>query len=264
MALPFRDNLEPRGIPWVTFALIVANCLVFLLLQPSAFQTAPSPDGLDVTKIHRIAEGDRFAMRWGVIPCEIRSGEPVSRGPEGCEAPPTRFMPRDKPVYLSLLSSMFLHANILHLAGNMLFLWVFGRNVEDRLGSGVHLAHFLVGGVAAALTSVLASLGSARPMIGASGAIAATMGAYLVCHPRARILTQVGPPLQLVYLPASVVLLLYFATQFLIGSDSNVAWEAHAGGMVAGVVLALAALRLPSVRRRARPDDATTALTRAF
>src|SRR5699024_9527257 len=181
MALPLRDNLEPRRIPWVTFTLIGLNCLVFLFVQPSAFQGGASSGSLDRSETERLIEGDRFAMRWGVIPCEIRTGQPVIEAPDGCEEPPTDFLPRDKNVHLAMATAMFLHGNVLHLAGNMLFLWVFGRNVEDRLGRGVHLLHHLVGGLAASATSVISSLDSATPMIGASGAIAATMGAYLVC-----------------------------------------------------------------------------------
>jgi len=265
MALPFRDNLEPRRVPWVTFALIVVNCVVFLLLQPSAFQTAPD-DGegpLDRAEYERVVDAETFVMRWALVPCEIRTGTPVADAPEGCDEAPTRHLPERKSVYLALLSSMFLHGSIDHLAGNLFFLWVFGRNVEDRLGPLVHLAIYLLGGLAASLTSVFTDLHSAVPHLGASGAIAATMGAYLLCYPRARILTQVALPIQFVYLPAAVVLVLYFVTQFFIGSDSNVAWEAHAGGMVAGFLLAIPALRLPWVRRLARPDSdfAATATT---
>lgn len=264
MALPFRDNLEPRRTPWMTFLLILLNGIVFLFVQPSAYQTAPDLDSLEISEHRRWIEGDRFAMRWGLVPCEIVTGEPVAAWPDRCDRPPTPHVPDDPVILPSLLTAMFLHGNILHLAGNLFFLWVFGRNVEDRLGPLVHLAHHLLGGILAGLTSVLLSPASATPHIGASGAIAATMGAYLICHPRARILTQVAPPFQIVYLPAAVVLLLYFVTQFFIGSDSNVAWEAHAGGMIAGAVLALLALRLPSVRARARTDDGIAISTRSF
>src|SRR5699024_7145841 len=213
MALPFRDNLEPRSLPWATFTLIVLNIIVFLFVQPSAFQSAPDLEHFDPAEIERQIEADRFAMRWAVIPCELRNNQALADGPDGCELPPTNHLPEDSVVYPSILTAMFLHADITHLAGNMFFLWVFGRNVEDRLGSGVFLGHYLAGGVLAWLASVLTALDSSSPHIGASGAIAATMGAYLICHPRARILTQVAPPLQIVYLPAAIVLMLYFVTQ---------------------------------------------------
>lgn len=262
MALPFRDNLEPRNVPWVTFGLMILNCVIFLFVQPSAFQTAP--EGFDPAERARSVEADEFVMRWGLVPCEIRSGEPVASRPETCDAAPTAFLPDDPAIHPALLTSMFLHGDVIHLAGNLFFLWVFGRNVEDRLGPGLFLGHHLIGGLLAGLTSVVTSVHSSAPHIGASGAIAATMGAYLVCHPRARILTQVAPPIQIVYLPAAIVLLLYFATQFFIGSESNIAWEAHAGGMVAGAVLAFPLLLLPGVRRRARSGEGMAAVTRSF
>lgn len=263
MALPFRDNLEPRRTPWVTITLMLLNAIVFLFVQPSAFQRPVSTESFDPAEYERAVDADRFTMRWAMVPCEIRSGSPVAESPSACDPAPTPHLPDTKSVPVSLLSTMFVHGNLEHLAGNMLFLWIFGRSVENRLGPLLHLGVYLIGGILASLTSVLASPGSSVPHIGASGAIAATMGAYLVGYLTARILVFVGPPLQLVYLPAPAVLALYFATQFFLGDDSGVAWQAHAGGMVAGVVLAIPLLRLASVRRRER-DDGSAAITRSF
>lgn len=255
MAFPVRDDLPTRRPSWLTMVLIGVLAAVFLLLQPATFQR-PSPIGSPPSSIEsarEVAEAERFLMRWGTVPCEVTTGEPVAAGPADCDDPPTRHLPEDKSVILSLLTAMFLHADVLHLAGNALFLWVFGNNLEDRLGRGWYGVLYLLGGVLATLAYVATAPQSTTPLLGASGAIAAVMGAYLVFQPRARILTGVVAVPQLVYLPAAVVLGLYFVTQFFT-ADDRVAWEAHAGGMVAGALIALALSRLPSIRARERTD----------
>jgi membrane associated rhomboid family serine protease len=194
------------------------------------------------------------------VACEVLTGERVADRPDGCENDIGGPLPRDKSVYLALLTAMFLHGSTAHLAGNMLFLWVFGNNVEDRLGTLRYLALYLVGGVAATLGYAAVNARAPVPLIGASGAIAAVMGAYLVLFPRGRILTAIATAaFQVVYVPAAVVLVLFFVTQFLT-PDNEVAWEAHVAGMVAGFLGALALSRLPSVRRRAEMDDVDLAL----
>lgn len=252
MALPFRDDLPTRRVSWLTMVLIGVNLAVFLLLQPASFQ---DPAGFfdESTSYLEVAESEEFVMRWAAVPCEVTTGELVADRPDGCDDPPTRSLPDEKSIVLSLLTAMFLHGDVVHLAGNLLFLWAFGNNVEDRMGRGSYLLLYLLGGLAATLTFVAVQPESAVPMLGASGAIAAVMGAYLVFYPRARFLTAVSVGPQLVYLPALAVLSLYFATQFLT-SDDGIAWEAHAGGMVAGAVLALVMGRLPWIRARARTD----------
>lgn len=193
-------------------------------------------------------------MRWSTVPCEVMSGDPLASRPTGCESPPTRHLSAEKSVLLSLLTAMFLHGSVLHLVGNLLFLWVFGNNVEDRLGRPWFLVVYVLGGMAGFATFAVVHQHSASPVLGASGAIAAVMGAYLVMYPRARVLTAVvSAGTQIVYLPAVVVLGLFFVTQFFTSAD-EIAWEAHAGGMVAGVLMALLIGLAPSVRRRARTD----------
>ncbi len=144
----------------------------------------------------------------------------------------------------------------------MLFLWVFGNNVEDRLGRLWYLALYLGGGVAATVGYAMVNPSAAIPLIGASGAIAAVMGAFLVFHPRARILTAIATAaFQVVYVPALVVLILYFVTQFFT-AEEFVAWEAHVAGMVAGFIGALLLGRVASVRRRAEADRADESVRR--
>ncbi|MCB0978819.1 MAG: rhomboid family intramembrane serine protease [Acidimicrobiales bacterium] len=255
MALPLRDDLPTRRVSWVTMVLIGLNAFVFLVLQPPTFQS-PFQPGISSARdrIDAVAEQETFTMRWSTVPCEVMAGQPLASAPDGCEKPPSRHISEDKPVYLSLLTAMFLHGSVVHLVGNLVFLWVFGNNVEDRLGRFWFLVVYLVGGLAGFLTFVLAHQHASSPLLGASGAVAAVMGAYLVLYPRARVLTAVATAAaQVVYLPAVAVLGLFFVTQFFTSGD-QIAWEAHAGGMAAGALLALAIGLLPSVRRRARTD----------
>ena len=255
MALPLRDSLPTRHFPLVTFVLLVVNVVVFLFVQPSGFQNPPQGGPfLSARERERVVEVEDFVYRWGAVPCEVLAGERLAGRPSGCDLPEIARQPSDKNVAASVLSAMFLHGNVLHLVGNMLFLWVFGRNVEDRLGPLPHLGLYLIGGVAATLGYAVVNDVSAQPLIGASGAVAAVMGAYLVLHPRGRILTMISTAaFQVVYVPAAVVLVLYFVTQFFT-ADEYVAWEAHVAGMVAGVAGALVLRQLPGVRRRCQID----------
>ncbi|MBX3286424.1 MAG: rhomboid family intramembrane serine protease [Acidimicrobiales bacterium] len=260
MALPLRDDLAPRRFPWVTLALFAINVVVFLFVQPSAFQNPP--EDYTAAETTRAVQATEFALRWGAVSCELHAGEPLAERPQQCDDGLGDPLPANKSVYLALLTCMFLHGSTAHLAGNMLFLWVFGNNVEDRLGPVRYLALYLLGGVAATLGYAAVNAHAAVPLIGASGAIAAVMGAYLVLFPRGRILTAIATAaFQVVYVPAAVVLVLFFVTQFLT-PDNEVAWEAHVAGMVAGFLAALVLARLPSVRRRAELDRVDIALRR--
>ncbi len=213
MFLPLYDSY-PRILirhPWVTYAIIAASCFLFLV---------------------EISEGQRAYFEtiygYGMIPA-VLFGEK--------ELPPELYQ---IPAALTVLSSMFLHGDTMHLAGNMLYLWVFGDNIEDSMGHKRFTAFYLIGGVAAALVHALSEPGSQVPTIGASGAISAVLGGYLVLHPRAKVLTPVlWIPLML---PAWVLLGLWFGFQFwMAGSDpgagGGVAWWAHIGGFVVGAVL---------------------------
>lgn len=266
MALPIRDDAPTRRVPWMTYALLLTNVVVFLFLQPAPFQGGGSMDGIDEFENR---EALSFIYEWGAVPCELEEGEPVGDPDVSCETEPLEgaTLPEDKVVYLSLLTSLFLHGGLGHLAGNMLFLWVFGNNVEDRLGPWPYLAFYLFTGVVATAGHTLANQGDAVPVVGASGAISGLMGAYLVFRPRGRVLTIVGSAaFQVVYVPAWTVLGLFFVTQFFTPEDAGVAWVAHAAGMAAGALLGLLLARIfhdPEWRPAPQPVDAVWALPEA-
>jgi membrane associated rhomboid family serine protease len=146
---------------------------------------------------------------------------------------------------------MFMHGSVAHVLGNMLFLWIFGNNVEDRMGPAVYLLFYLAAGAVATFTFVGLNVHSTVPLVGASGAIAGVMGAYLVWFPRARVLSLVGfiP----IYLPAMFVLGFWFVLQFLTNPNEGVAWQAHVGGFVTGVVVAWLTRPFFGPRRPALP-----------
>jgi membrane associated rhomboid family serine protease len=211
MFIPLRDDNPTSRVPYVTIFLIAVNVVVFAL---GAF----SPQGIQLN-----------ALRFGAIPYEI-----------------THFRALDEtlrvPPFLALLTSLFVHGSLFHLLGNMLYLWIFGNNVEDFLGSLRFTLFYAACGLAAGLTQVAATPGSRLPMIGASGAIAGVLGAYWVLFPRARVLTWVF--LFIVPVPAGIVLGLWFVLQVLnVGMGGGVAWFAHIGGFLAGIGLILAAVR---------------------
>lgn len=263
MALPLRDDERTHRMPWITLALIAANVLVFLFIQPAGFQGGGIQAPQDQNRFWQAQEQEQFVYRWGAVACEITTGKPLAQDPRGCKE--TRDRPDDPPagksVALALFTAMFLHGNIEHLAGNMLFLWVFGSAVEDRLGRINYLGLYLLGGMLATLGYVAVNSRSPVPLVGASGAIAVAMGAYLVLLPRGRILTViVTAAFQVVYIPAAVVLLLFFVTQFFTDPSEQVAWEAHAAGMIVGALAALVLGRIPAVRRRAQEDAADAKL----
>ena len=220
--IPIHDDNPTSGFPSVTVGLIALNVLVFLT-EPH-FGTG---GGLQVAE---------YFYRWGLVPWEITRGHQLSL--TGCLA--ACFT--NKNVYLALLTSMFLHAGPLHLAGNMLFLWVFGNNIEDTLGRVRFVAFYLLCGLIAGLVHVALNANSMFPTVGASGAIAGVLGAYLVLFPRARVLTLAF--IVLVPLPAMLVLSLWFVLQLFTGASQQiggggVAWGAHVGGFVAGAILVL-------------------------
>jgi membrane associated rhomboid family serine protease len=208
----------------------------FLFVQPPAFQGGGLEGGQPST-----VDAERFTAKWAAIPCEIQHQEPRSEGIDCADHPENPPLVDGKVVLVSLFTAMFLHGSVDHLAGNMLFLWVFGNNVEDRIGPVPYLLLYLVTGVVATLGHAAFHWDEATPVLGASGAVAGVMGAYLVFRPRNRVLTFVL--YTIVYLPAWALLGLFFVTQFLT-QDEGVAWIAHAVGMVAGFLIALPLKRL--------------------
>ena len=239
MVIPLHDDNPTTRFAYVTVAIIAINVFVYFFIQPHS--------GVDVRL--GTSKDTAFTLEHAAIPCELQQGEPITVREVNtghCDAAARADSPEvfaGKNVWLGVFESMFMHGSILHLAGNMLFLWIFGNNVEDHLGHiGYGLFYFVVG-VAAMAAHYLADPGSTQPVIGASGAIAGVMGAYLVLWPRARVLTVIALLFFLpVYLPAAVLLAIWFGTQFVtsFNPNSNVAWLAHVGGFVAGAGIALA------------------------
>jgi len=225
--LPLRDVNPTRSLSIMTIILIAINVLVFiyeLILGPQL-------------------EG--FVQSWAIIPYEIT---------HGVDLPPASI----QPIYLTLLTAMFLHGGFVHIAGNMLFLWIFGNNIEDAMGSLRFLVFYLLCGLGSGAFHVAFNANSMVPTVGASGAVAGVLGAYLVAFPRARVSTLV--PLfvffTVITLPAVVVLGFWFVIQLLSGMESlrmvqggGVAWWAHVGGFVLGMFL-LPIFQRPPERRR--------------
>ena len=222
--LPLKDDNPSGATPFVTVGLIMVNVLVFL--YELSLQASESPDAA------RAAVG--FVSEFGLVPCRLAGL---------CRSAPDLPSP-----ILTIFSSMFIHAlglgGILHVGGNMLYLWIFGNNVEDTLGHGRFLVFYLASGAAAALAQTAVGPGSPVPMIGASGAVSGVLGAYLLLFPRANVLTVIifGFFIRVVRIPAMVVLGFWFIVQVLnglgsFGASGGVAFFAHIGGFVAGMGL---------------------------
>ena len=235
--IPIHDDNPTRGTAYVTIFLIVANALIFFLVQPNLGSIPACRQDDRACRQEQVAVAS-FLCRWGTVPNQVTSQE--VQDPRICSF----FRGQRHSPYLGLLTNIFLHGGLLHLAGNMLFLWIFGNNIEDTLGRFRYLIFYLLCGVLASLAHALGNPHSDIPAIGASGAIAAVLGAYIVLFPRARVTTLI--PLGFIMfsrrIPAVVVLGVWFASQFLIGAGQQaggggVAWLAHVGGFIAGVIL---------------------------
>lgn len=238
--LPLKDVNPAHRKPVVTLVLIVACIGVWLL-----WQQEPQRDRV---------EDLVFNLEQAAIPCELVEGRPLTEQEvaaaygslggdlDACgigveNAPPA--VP-GKSVWLAAVASMFFHGGIMHIGMNMLFLWIFGNNIEDHLGHVRYLLFYLLGGVAATATHVLLQPDSVVPVVGASGAIAAIMGAYLLWYPRAPVRTVVllGFPI-LITIQARWLLGIWFVLQFMTDPNSGVAWAAHVGGFVFGALFGL-------------------------
>jgi membrane associated rhomboid family serine protease len=238
--IPLRDRNPTRRAPFVTFALIGA-CFAAFAVELSITAAGGDP------------ALETFFRQWGAVPADVtralEAGDYLGQATVG------------------MVSSMFLHASWLHLLGNMLFLWIFGNNVEDRFGALAFALFYLVGGIAAALTQVVIDPRSSVPLVGASGAIAAALGAYIVLFPGARILSLVflGFFYQLLEVPALVVLGYWFALQLVSGvgafgaetAQGGVAFFAHIGGFVLGVAVGLILRVAGAGTRRPGPAPGT-------
>jgi membrane associated rhomboid family serine protease len=209
--IPIRDTIPSRTFPFVTIALIVVNVLVFLYEMSLG-------DDLD-----------GFIRVYALVPAHFTAGA-------------------DYPLHWTpVFVSMFLHGGVAHVAGNMLYLWIFGDNVEDRLGHVRFLIFYLLSGVAAALAHIVVDPTSHLPMVGASGAIAGVLGAYFITYPRSQVLAYF-PPIFFFHVPALLFLGFWFVAQVWSGGmtlhatpeqHGGIAFMAHVGGFVAGIVLML-------------------------
>jgi membrane associated rhomboid family serine protease len=226
--IPISDANPTKRFPIFTIGLIVLNALAFFLLEPGQPSLAGNPP-----------ESGEYFVENAPIPCQVEEDCPATFPGTGTPIPE-----RDLTSFLwAVIFSTFLHGNLLHIGGNMLFLWVFGNNVEDYLGPIKYVLFYLLGGIAAGFAQVLANLhgqGSIVPSVGASGAVAAILGAYFVLYPRARV--NVLVPIVIIWtvlqLSAFIVLGLWFVYQFVV-PQPGVAWQAHVGGFLFGVVAIL-------------------------
>lgn len=213
--LPIKDDIPTKRTPIVTIAFIVINCLVFLF---------------------EFVQGSRgfmeFTYVWGLIPVELTTG--VELTPQASVSS-----------LVNLLTSMFMHGGLLHLGGNMLYLWIFGNNIEDRLGRVKFILFYLASGIVASMAFVATAPQGDIPLVGASGAIAGILGAYLISYPRARVVTVlfIFYFIRIARIPALYVLGFWFILQVFNGlpalgsSGGGVAWFAHIGGFLFGLVV---------------------------
>jgi len=208
--IPIRDENPTLITPWVNYILIAINVIVYIFMFTLG------------------AGAEAFTLNLALIPAEVTAG-------------------LDLGDVADIFTSMFMHAGLAHIAGNMLYLWIFGDNIEEAMGHGRYLIFYLLSGIAASLVHILTNPGSNIPTVGASGAIAGVLGAYLILFPQSRVMTLVplGFYLRMTMVPAIIVLGLWFVLQLFQGLLSaggpdvgGVAFWAHIGGFVAGVVLA--------------------------
>ena len=206
--IPLKDNVPTRTFPIITITIVLVNILVFL-------RSLMLTDGL----------GRHVVQAYALIPKELLVA--ATARPD--------LLPYN---ILTIFTSMFLHGGILHLGGNMLYLWIFGKNVEDATGHSRFILFYLFSGVAAALVQCSVDPGSTVPMIGASGAVSGILGAYLLLYPRARVKTLIFIFLFIttVDIPAMVLLSLWFFVQIIFSHGQGVAWFAHIGGFLFGLV----------------------------
>jgi membrane associated rhomboid family serine protease len=242
---PLKDNIPTDRFPVVTVVLIAMNVIIYFLLQDGLLGL---PNGGET--------GDWPVGTYAFIPCEITGETPCRTAPGG---------PAD---WVTVFTAMFMHGSIVHLGGNMLFLWIFGNNVEDSMGPVKFVVFYLLGGIAATAAQVLTDTGSQIANLGASGAVAAVLGGYVLLFPRARVITVIFIVFffTIVELPALLILGFWFVQQALFGyfdlvqpaGEGGVAYFAHIGGFVFGL---LAIKLFASERRRRRQLERVGGLT---
>ena len=247
--LPLKDLNPTKGRSWATLLLIGVCVFVYFGIQQSHSGSVYDPQQSQINEV-------KFTLQHAAIPKEVTSGHPLDRadvdeqfGPGAarvlCDTPGPAAVstsPRcdnDKNVWLAVFLSMFLHGSLLHLGGNMLFLWVFGNNIEDVRGPARYLIFYLLAGLVAMAAHVVVDPNSAVPVVGASGAIAGVMGAYLVLFPNTPIVTLLILIIPFIrQISAKWLLGFWFVSQFIL-QEPGVAWAAHVGGFVFGVLAGL-------------------------
>jgi membrane associated rhomboid family serine protease len=247
MVIPIHDENPVRRTPVVTYALIVINLVVFIFLEPVHHSLTA-----DTSVARQECTQVRFFDEYAAIPREMLTDKPLPPHAYGIETQQgatlvCRSSFPHKNAVLSVLYAMFLHGGWLHILGNMLFLFIFGNNIEDRLGRVWFLLFYLIAGYIAAYGFALANRDSTTTLVGASGAIAGVLGAYLVLYPRARVRTLI--PIGFIFvwprLPAWVVLGLWFGLQYwystgaAVATGAGVAYLAHVVGFLFGALVAL-------------------------
>jgi len=250
--IPLKDYNPTRRFPVVTLLLIAINVGVYFFVQ--------RPFDSDTSQA-------KFSYEVAAIPCEVVQGRPLTEDEvvrtlrdnddTACEPGAAGDAPEvfpNKSVWLALLYSMFLHGGLLHLGGNMLFLWIFGNNIEDRMGIPGYIGFYLLAGLVASAAHILVQPDSTVPVIGASGAIAGVMGAYLVLFPNVKIRSLIILVIVVLFrdIPAKWLLGVWFVMQFFTNPNEGVAWVAHVGGFAFGALVAL------FLRERLRPSRVPT------
>ena len=210
--IPLKDNIPTRTFPIITTGLIFVNIIVFLWQHLALHAPA----------------GAMLYTYYGLVPREFVAAVAARHD----------LLPYN---IMTVFTSMFLHGGFLHIIGNMLYLWIFGNNIEDRLGHMGYLLFYLLSGVCAAVFQIFYDPSSEVPMIGASGAISGILGAYLLVYPHARIksLLIIIIFIKVVDIPAIVLLTIWFFMQFLYSNVDGIAWYAHVGGFIFGLLFAL-------------------------
>ena len=238
---PLKDNIPTDRFPIVTVALIVANVLVYLFFQEAISSSwLNSPDEMNVVEYGAIP----YEIAHPGKECEVAGQQLVCEGMAGVQGQADP----QPPTILTLFTSMFMHGGLLHIGGNMLFLWIFGNNVEDSMGPVKFLLFYVLGGLAALAAQTLVGPNAAVPTIGASGAVAAVLGGYLLLFPRARVATVIFIVFifTIIELPAILFLFIWFGQQILFGfldltqptagGGGGVAYFAHIGGFAFGLL----------------------------
>jgi membrane associated rhomboid family serine protease len=249
---PLKDNIPAERTPVITIALILINCFVYFFLQPK-HGIDFNGNSLDQDNLTHYAAIPYEFTHWGKH-CDFDPGSGIiaCEGQPGTSGTPAH----QEPTILTAFTAMFTHAGLLHLGGNMLFLWIFGNNVEDSMGPVKFVFFYLLGGLAALALQIAVDSSSTAPTLGASGAIAAVLGGYLLLYPRARVLTVVFIILffTIIEVPAIFVLGFWFVQQVVFGAlgltdptggGGGVAYFAHIGGFVFGLL----AIRAFATRR---------------